>query len=679
MISFLFLQKKKVKIYATSPIYRFGQLFLYDILYSHLNQKGSCIFTEDDIDNVFALFKVVVYFEPIHLPDHNGNPTNIEITSYCAGHSIGGSIWKIRNDIDDIIYAIDFNHKIENHLNPCYLEKLTNPSLLICDVPNETSSVNRKKRDSSFFEAIMETLRKDGDVLIPVDTAGRVLEILYYINHYWAKFQYQYPVIFLSNTSDSTVSFARSQLEWMKDSIVNSFTNNRENAFDLKYVKTCISIQEMEVFKGPRIILATVSSLNTGFSLDLITQFTEVPENVVLFVDRGPKGSLAEKMQQVPTPNTIDIVTWRRVPLVGRELEQYRIKIRKEIEEWEAKRKKEIELRRKAQAAKDREYEGEDIESSNTLFDLWQKHDLFVKKDSPFEEMGLHPMFPYMEKRAFYDDYGEVIKIEDMNIGTNSSSIINDSEAIVDGIPCPVEEEVPTKPKLMDVRINIKCKVKFFDFEGRTDITSMKRIIKNVSPRRLMLFHGTKENLESMKNHFMKEMNENVFIPLNHLEPIDLSSNIRYTQINLKDEDLNALQFVSLGEYNLAYVNGKIRINDHDDEDKMDVEDEEKDKIELIIDSGHTMNQLLDQDEDNNENGTGGLIGNIKLSDFNELLIKNGFRTRIRGGVLEVNDVITIKKEETEHEGISNLRIDGQLCEDYYNVRDLMYNNLTAL
>lgn len=527
----------------------------------------------------------------------------------------------------------------------------------------------------------MDTLRKDGDVLIPVDTAGRVLEILYYINHYWAKFQYQYPVIFLSNTSDSAINFARSQLEWMKDSIVNNFTNNRENAFDLKYVKTCISIQEMEAFKGPRVILATVSSLNTGFSFDLITHFTEIPENVVLFVERGSKDSLAQKMQQVPTPNTIEIVTWRRVPLTGKELELYRIKIRKEIEEWESRRKKELELRRKAQAAKDREYEGEDIESSNSLFDLWQKHDLFVKRDSPFDEMGLHPMFPYMEKRAFYDDYGEVIKIEDMNIGNNATSMITDDETNMDGIPCPVEEEVPTKPKLMEVKIHIKCKVKFFDFEGRTDIASMKRIVKNVSPRRLMLFHGTDENLNLMKTHFMKEMNDNVFIPINPLEPIDLSSKILYTNINLKDEDLNSLQFVSLGEYNLAYLKGKIRINDEnvEDEDRMDIDEEVKDKVELILDSGHSINQLTSEDEYKNDEDTGGLIGNIKLSDFNELLIKNGFSTRIRGGVLEVNNVITIKKEETGHEGISNLRIDGQLCEDYYKVRDLMYSSLTAL
>ena len=40
-----------------------------------------------------------------------------------AGHMIGGTVWKIMKDgEEDIIYAVDFNHKKEQHLNGKFYE-----------------------------------------------------------------------------------------------------------------------------------------------------------------------------------------------------------------------------------------------------------------------------------------------------------------------------------------------------------------------------------------------------------------------------------------------------------------------------------------------------------------------------------------------------------------------------
>ena len=50
---------------------------------------------------------------------------------------IGGTIWKIvKDDEEDIIYAVDYNHKKERHLNGCDIDKLPRPSLLITDAYN---------------------------------------------------------------------------------------------------------------------------------------------------------------------------------------------------------------------------------------------------------------------------------------------------------------------------------------------------------------------------------------------------------------------------------------------------------------------------------------------------------------------------------------------------------------
>lgn len=38
---------------------------------------------------------------------------------------------------------------------------------------------------SEFLEAVVSTLRLEGTVLIPVDTAGRALELLLLLEHHW--------------------------------------------------------------------------------------------------------------------------------------------------------------------------------------------------------------------------------------------------------------------------------------------------------------------------------------------------------------------------------------------------------------------------------------------------------------------------------------------------------------
>ena len=85
-------------------------------------------------------------------------------------------------------------------------------------------------------EAVQGTLRSGGSVLVPVDTAGRVLEVLLCLEHYWGSNRaYQgFPVALLTSVSYNVVDFAKSSLEWMAENIGKHFERARANAFDLR-------------------------------------------------------------------------------------------------------------------------------------------------------------------------------------------------------------------------------------------------------------------------------------------------------------------------------------------------------------------------------------------------------------------------------------------------------------
>ena len=80
---------------------------------------------------------------------------------------------------EDIVYAVDYNHKRERHLNGCVLESISRPALLITDAFNATYQQTRRRvRDEQLMTNILTTLRNNGNVLVSVDTAGKSLMLL---------------------------------------------------------------------------------------------------------------------------------------------------------------------------------------------------------------------------------------------------------------------------------------------------------------------------------------------------------------------------------------------------------------------------------------------------------------------------------------------------------------------
>ncbi|CAG03552.1 unnamed protein product, partial [Tetraodon nigroviridis] len=122
-------------IYATIPVYKMGQMFMYDLYQSRNNSEDFTLFTLDDVDSAFDKIQQLKYSQIVSLkgklackrlftwsklPKYvmafyaTGKGHGLSITPLPAGHMIGGTIWKIVKDgEEEIVYAVDFNHKRE--------------------------------------------------------------------------------------------------------------------------------------------------------------------------------------------------------------------------------------------------------------------------------------------------------------------------------------------------------------------------------------------------------------------------------------------------------------------------------------------------------------------------------------------------------------------------------------
>eukprot|EP01125_Pyxidicula_operculata_P014680 TRINITY_DN4916_c0_g1_i1.p1 TRINITY_DN4916_c0_g1~~TRINITY_DN4916_c0_g1_i1.p1 ORF type:complete len:585 (+),score=119.09 TRINITY_DN4916_c0_g1_i1:17-1771(+) len=484
----------KAQIFGTIPVHKMGQMFMYDVYQSRKNSEDFDTFNLDDVDDAFDNFTQLKYSQRYFL---TGKGIRLEITPYSAGHMIGGTVWQIKRETDEIIYAVDYNHKKERHLSPSVLETLNQPTLLITDAFNaQVEQEPRRNRDKELFDSLIATLRNNGNVLLPVDSAGRVLELLLILEQHWNNFHHSYPIIFLTNVSYNTVEFAKMTLEWMSDSIMKKFISNRENSFQFSSIKLCHKVSEVHDIKGPKVVLASLPDLTSGLAQQLFIDWCNDSKNKVLFTDRGRANTLGRKLMKTK-PGKITIQRWTRIPLSGEELAEFERQRQLEKEAEEQKKIEEEEIQRKRREQIEMyDYEGEDADITASLSSMWHKHkghDLYPElikrefliqkatqnlgsdqsdnlslKDVEFGDKSLpFPMFPCIEKNAIYDEYGECIRPEDfiraaeMAAGSDENPFNNEEKTETKEMEVEQVKEVPTKSIFEKLDMVVNCTIQY--------------------------------------------------------------------------------------------------------------------------------------------------------------------------------------------------------------------------
>lgn len=722
----------KATVYATIPTYKLGQNFLFDAHQARTNAVEYDSFSLDDINESFQLFHQLKYSQHWSL-----NNDRIQITPYPAGRTLGGSVWRIVKDTEEIVYAVDFNHKSERHLASATLDQFRRPSLLITDAYNGLALPSpRRTREAELADEIFKALKGDGNVLIPVDTAGRALELLIFLEQLWAEERFKsYALAFMSNISANTLEIARSMLEWMSASIMEAFDTRRDNPFSLVHVRPCNDAEELSQVPGPRVVLASLGSLDTGFARDLFVQYAGDPRNRVIFPSRSSSDSLAHKIMTASIPYSLPMTIERRVPLVGDELEQWKEKKRAEIEaaktamifEQRAASAEHLLVDDDADSAQNDAGDGlGDGESKGGAADAAGERDdgdAEVNEDDDdldnlaysvdtrsFFEEGIHDLIitPDIESRAMFpcppsppdiDDYGEWVDFEELvfsgepsDLQTGASSLstneLNASMHLGDQEQAATEVdefggEKPTKCIVEERVVQVACRIRYIEFEGRSDARSLQNIIHGISPRKLIFVHGSKTAVDSLVQYAQEHIRTCEHIPTVPVgQPLLLKFQMSMFSIRLDDQLFSSLKFVKVADYELAYLNGIIE-QPHAASSSSEVEDDasatssstsSRKRIE------RTNTALVKEMPASRIRGhRPAFIGSVKLSDFKQTLTKAGFQAEFMGSGVEkalvVNGHILLKKPPTS----TQIFIEGTLNDDYFKIRELLYAQYTIL
>lgn len=314
----------------------------------------------EEIARYFSLITPLKYSQP-HQPQPSPFSPPLDgltLTAYNAGHTVGGTIWHIQHGMESIVYAMDWNQARESVVAGAawfggsgasgteVIEQLRKPTALICSTKGGDKfalSGGRRKRDDLLLEMIRNTLAKGGTVLIPTDTSSRVLELAYALEHAWrdAAANDKEDVLrsaglYLAGKKvNTTLRLARSMLEWMDENIVREFEaaegadaaagqqpggQGQEKGaakgggpFTFKHLKTIERRKRLEKLladQGPKVILASDTTLAWGFSKESLRQVAEGPNNLLLLTESFRRQALAEG-PDLPGTASLGATIWK--------------------------------------------------------------------------------------------------------------------------------------------------------------------------------------------------------------------------------------------------------------------------------------------------------------------------------------------------------------------------------
>ncbi|KAI8820645.1 beta-lactamase-like protein [Fimicolochytrium jonesii] len=696
--------------YATFPVHDMGQITMYDAFQSRASAEEFSTFTLDHVDAAFDKMVTLRYSQPFSL---SGKCNGITVTAYLAGHTVGGTIWKIKKDTDDIVYAVDYNHKKDRHLNGTVMmttEALARPSILIADAYNaKNEQPLRKVRDSSLIDEITSALNNDANVLIPVDSSTRVLEIAYLLEQHWAFQRLQTPLLFLTHQSYRTMSMAKTMLEWMGDGVANAFSQRREAPFDFKFLRTVYRKAELDKLRGPKVVLASLGGVDTGWSHDILREWGSSEKALVLLPDRGLPGSMARKLytewslhappkteentrSAVNLELTIPIIAKEKIPLEGEELTEFLSREQQRREHEAESLAKQRDLMEDDESDIDDD-EGEVAEVANILA---SGYDIYVKDQTKaggfFKQSQSYRMFPISEPRKRVDDYGEQIDPAVYMRGEYQYAMQQAEETEASRVQEPMELEklrqeedpIPFKFIAFESAIDVRCRVVYIDFEGRSDGRSIKNILPQVAPRKLILVRGSEESTQNLESYCLEAENltNDVYSP--HVgECINVSAATNIYQVRLTDSLVSSLKMTELADYQLAYVSGLVRFP----ETEVGVGSSGSEAMEIDIPSNARPASLgipvLDvMPADMQQHHRPVIVGDVKLSEFRRLLQNEGLSTEFVSGVLMVRSAGKEKDADpviVSRAMAGRLALEGSIGELYYRVRDLLYKQHALL
>ena len=287
----------KGPIYCSEPTLPMMNLIQLDAIKVAAAQGRTPIYAERDVKQVMKQTITLPYGSVTDIsPD-------IKLVLANAGHILGSALchFHIGNGDHNFVYSgdIKFGKSILFEAASWNFPRVETLLIESTYGLREDVQPTRQQVESSFINAVNNTLADGGKVLIPIPAVGRAQEIMMVIDHYMKSGEMVEAPVFTEGIISEASAIHESYPEYLARELKQKILETDDNPFDSEYftnIEHADAREEPMRENSPCIILATSGMLEGGPVLEYFKNIAPDSKNKVLFVSYQVNGTMGRRV-----------------------------------------------------------------------------------------------------------------------------------------------------------------------------------------------------------------------------------------------------------------------------------------------------------------------------------------------------------------------------------------------
>jgi len=287
----------KGPIYCTEPTLPMMNLIQLDAIKVASAQGRTPMYSDRDVKCIMKQAITLSYGTVTDIsPD-------VKLVFANAGHILGSALchFHIGNGAHNFVYSGDIKYGKSILFEAASWNFPRVETLLIESTygAKEDIQPSRQEVESSFINAVNNTLADGGKVLIPIPAVGRAQEIMMVIDHYMKSGEMVEAPVFTEGMITEASAIHEAHPEYLARELKQKILETDDNPFDSEYftnVEHPDGREEALREGSPCIILATSGMLEGGPVLDYFKNIAPDKINKILFVSYQVNGTLGRRV-----------------------------------------------------------------------------------------------------------------------------------------------------------------------------------------------------------------------------------------------------------------------------------------------------------------------------------------------------------------------------------------------
>lgn len=282
-------------IYSTPPTHDFSELLLLDS--EHILAKDAehfkmpPLYTTTDIKNTMALWKTMHYHEPFLV-----GPFTVEF--FDAGHILGSACIRISAEGKSVVFSGDLGNY------PAPIIHVTDPLpasdfVLIESTYGDRVHENEDTRMEALEDAIEDTVKSGGTLMIPAFAMERTQELLFHLHTLFEEGRIPRVPVYIDSPLAIKVTTVYKKYENYFNDTSYKMVRSGDDILNFKGLHLTLTTEqskEINHVPSPKIIIAGSGMSNGGRILHHEARYLPDPRSMILFVGYQAGGSLGRQI-----------------------------------------------------------------------------------------------------------------------------------------------------------------------------------------------------------------------------------------------------------------------------------------------------------------------------------------------------------------------------------------------